>query len=527
MNTTTPLYACLRVREFAAQAVVRQRPELREQPVAVLVGVAPLQLVAALNLAARHAGAARGMTRAEAESIPGLTLLERSAAAEASARLALLECAAWFTPFVEECRGLAACSPAAGNRIVASPIDALFVLDIAGTGTLFGEPRKLAAELLARMQAVGLRASVAVSASVPVARSVARAQRERIAVVEQGREAEALARLPLTVLELNDQQASTFADWGIHTLGELATLPEHALVARVGQQGRELRRLALGTASHLFVPLEEDLALEERMEFEEPVELLDSLLFVLRVQLERLMARAAAHLLTLAELTVTLGLEGGAAHERVVRPAVASNDLALWMKLVQLDLAAHPPQAAIVSLTLAAETGDRARVQLGLFATQTPEPGKLDVTLARLRALVGEECVGAAELEDAYRPDGFRMTPFRLQQGKTRRDVEPELEQDAEREAAPRAASRMLRPPVPVRMTLNDGVPAGFIFRGAHYGVERAYGPWIASGEWWNPELWAVQQWDVVARGATRELLFCSLSFYPLDKTWQMDALYD
>ena len=46
-------------------------------------------------------------------------------------------------------------------------------------------------------------------------------------------------------------------------------------------------------------------------------------------------------------------------------------------------------------------------------------------------------------------------------------------------------------------------------FRDRRYTVERAYGPWAASGDWWNPSLWGMEQWDLVARAQDGALLCC------------------
>lgn len=504
MKTPRELYACIAVREFAAQAMLRLRPDLRTDACVVLDGTPPLESVCAMNMRAQKLGLAVGMTRAEAETFPA-ALLTRSQSEEQTARVALLSCAAHFTPRVEECgRGPTY----------------LCVLDIAGTGQLFGAPQKLAAGLLERLRASGLAATVAVAANYYTARCLALARNSGSCMIPAGQECAALAPLPLTVLDLTEHQAATFAGWGIRTLGELAALPEAQLVARMGQSAKHLRQLALGTAPHLFVPLEESLALEEKIELDTPVDLLDSLLFVLRVLLERLLARTENDLVALAAVTITLKLEGGLEHVRTVRPALPGSDLQLWMKLVQLDLAAHPPQAAILALTLAAETGSRGKVQLGLFTPQAPEPGRLDVTLARLRSLVGDDCVGMPVLQDAHRPDAFKVAPFRV----------PSASSDtsqANETCTARGALRALRPPEPLNMTVFGRTPTAFVFRATRYRVERAYGPWIASGDWWNPTLWAVQQWDVIARNSSGELLYCCISFEPIEKIWQMVGLYD
>jgi protein ImuB len=495
------LYACIAVREFPAQAMLRLRPELRTEPCAVLDGTPPLETVYSLNTRAHRLGIAQNMTRVEAETFPA-TLLARTRIEEQSARSALLACAAHFTPRVEEC--------GRGSTYVC-------VLDIAGTGQLFGPPAKLAADLLERLRTAGFTAAVAVTTNFDAARCLALARNSSFCVIPAEQECTALAPLPLAVLDMTEQQAETFFSWGLHTLGDLANLPEVSLVARMGQDGKRLRQLAFGASPHLFVPLEEGLAFEEHIELDTPVEQLDSLLFVLRVLLEQLIARATNHLVTLASVTSTLKLEGGSEHCRTVRPALPGNDQQLWMKLLQLDLDTHPPQAAILALTLAAEVGSRGKVQLGLFSPQAPETDRLDVTLARLRSIVGDDCVGMPVLKNTHQPDSFEVAPFRV--------VSANNEATHNSEPHPtRGALRTLRPPETLSITLRGKTPEAFVFRATRYCVERAYGPWIASGAWWSPTLWAMQQWDVIARNAAGELLYCCLTFEPLEKIWQIPA---
>lgn len=209
--------------------------------------------------------------------------------------------------------------------------------------------------------------------------------------------------------------------------------------------------------------------------------------------------------------------EGGAKHTRTVRPALPSNDRILWRKLLHLDLEAHPPQAAIQTVTLRAEPGSTSQVQLGLFTPQLPEPSRLDVTLARLRAVVGEGDVGCATLENTHRSEGFRVEPFRV----------PST-QSALREPVPlRPATRRLRPAEPVFVTLRNGQPRAFLFRERSYAVERAYGPWRSSGEWWNSSLWGCEQWDLIARAEDNNRLMGCFERDVLRDAWQIVALYD
>jgi protein ImuB len=504
MTKPAELYACLYVKEFPAQALLRLRPDLHDKPCVVMEGEPPLEQVCSLTRKARVLGLMRSMTRVEVETFPTVTLLKRSQNEEATARTVLLECAGGFSPRVEDKteEGAFVC-----------------VIDIAGTGTLFGTPDLLAENLLTRIRSLGITACVAISRNFHAAIALAKGlpPRTPVRVIPMGEEAAELSSLSLKVLDMTEEQANTFGLWGIRNLGALAALPEKELVARMGQAGKRLRQLAKGELPHLFQPVEPEFSLEEHMELDSPLELLEALLFVMNVMLEQLILRARSRFLTLASISVTLKLEGGTTHPRTVRPSLPTNEKQIWIKLLHLDLEAHPPQAAILSLSLKAEPGTRSKVQLGLFSPQLPEPSRLDVTLARIRSIVGDENIGRPVLKDTYRLGGFSMEPFTVPSGSS--SVIPAGQS--------RAAMRKLRPADPVPVTVQGQIPKAFVFRQKRYAVERAYGPWLTSGDWWQPSLWGFEQWDLVARAQDSTLLCCCLMRDRIENCWQMAALYD
>ncbi len=503
MMPATARYACLDAREFPLQALLRLRPELLRKPVVVLDGEPPFEQVCSLNEIALTLGIVPGMTKLEMEMFPAAAVLQRSRAEEAAARAVLLECAGAFSPRVED-----------------RSSDGYFtcVVDIAGTQTLFGSPDALGESLWKKTKAIGIHGSIAISSNFHAARCLARGNSGTgVRVVPLGMECTALAPLPLTVLDLSPEHAETFSMWGITTLGALGNLAETELIARLGQEGKKLRLLARGESPHLFTALEPNFVLEEHTELDSPVELLDSLLFIIGVMLDQLIVRAQSRILALASITVHLGLEGGTAYSRTVRPALPNIDRKLWLKLIHLDLQAHPPQAAILSLTLSAEPGNSSKVQLGLFSPQVPEPMRLDVTLARIRSIVGEGCVGQAVLKDTHRPDAFCMEPF----------VVPSSTASERKVGSKRLAMRQLRPPEIVLVNVQGRQPDTFVFREKRYTVEHAYGPWSSAGDWWNPTLWSLEQWDLVARGHDTTSLCCCLTRDLMQDRWQIEALYD
>jgi protein ImuB len=500
------LYACVHAAEFPAQALLRLHTDLQAEPVAVLEGRPPLEAVCALNRSARMMGASLGMTRMEAEGLPGLRLLRRSLESEAAARAVLLECAAHFSPRIEDSSRGTACS---------------CVLDMTGAERLFGPPAALADRLRASLADAGFRASVAVSANFHAARLKAAATRG-ITVIAPEQEASALAKLPLDVLALPAEHAETLAVWGIRTLAELAALPETELVTRLGAQAADWRRLSRGVLPHTFQPIEPDFTLREICEFENPVEQSDSLLFVGARMIDCLVARATGRALALSSLIVHMELAGGLVYRRMIRPATPTADRKFLLKLLQLEIAAHPPQAEVLRLTLTAEAGQSSTVQLGLFAPQTPEPSRLDVTIARLKAIAGEDRVGSPVLEDSHRPGSFRMENFA---------VAASSAPAPSASTPPRSALRRMRPPVRIQVELRNLKPAAFRDRERRYKVEAAYGPWRTSGCWWSADGWNAEEWDVLAETGGASVACLLVRNRELREggrsLWQLEAFYD
>jgi protein ImuB len=499
-NMKQELYACVHVAEFPAQALLRLRQDLKAKPVVVLHGRAPHEEVCSFNQHARLKGISLRMTRLEAQSLEGLTLLSRSAESEASARDVLLECAAIFSPRIEEASQGTSCS---------------FVLEITGTERLFGPPARLAERLRSSLAEAGFRASIAVCSNFDTARFKAATVRG-ITLIHEGEEASALANLPVSALDLEEEHLETFSLWGIRTFSQLADLPETELVTRLGQQAQKWLALARGTLVHTFQPIEPAFALKEFFEFETLVEQIESLLFVAARMIDCLTTRAGGRALSLASLAVDMRLESGRTHHITIRPALPTIDRKFLLKLLHLEIAAHPPPAAVVALTLSAEAGQSSKVQLGLFAPQMQEPSRLDVTIARLKAIVGQDRVGSPVLEDTHRSGSFHMENFAIHAGAS--------EQKSMRS---RMALRRMRPPVSVRVVLQGMKPVAFRDRQSRFDVAASYGPWKTAGCWWSTDGWDMEEWDVLAAKSDGASIACLLVHDRKSNEWQLEAVYD
>jgi protein ImuB len=300
----------------------------------------------------------------------------------------------------------------------------------------------------------------------------------------------------------------------------LAALPQRALIARIGQAGYRIQALARGEYQHLLVPTQPspDAVLSESTALEHPVDLLEPLLFLLGRMLEHIIARAAESALDIACVETSLVLAGAPRreHRRVVRPALPEHDHHTLLKLIQLDLEMHPPGAAVIALHLQAQPARPQTVQQGLFVPQTPEAGRLEVLLARLRKLLGEDRIGVPELLDSHCPDAFRMAPFI-----PRTDALPPACVNGNRASA----LRMLRPPRVVRVEMQNSRIVTLGLDGRKPPVFRVSGPWKTSGAWWTHSEWCREEWDVAL--GEQESLCCRVAYDPGARCWYLTGIYD
>src|SRR5260370_1735411 len=545
-------FACIYVPNFPVAAVLRAEPELRARAVAVLQGKPPLEKGLAVNEKVTRMGIAPGMTKAQAELCAELTLRPRSPLQESAGHAALLDCAQSFSPCVEN----TACDTV--------------LLDLSGIEYISGTLPEASRAIYHRALTLGLEANIA-TASNPDAAMLAARGFSGVTVIPPGKEAEQLGSLSIEVLFADqlesdhkkeaDRFLETLDRWGVRTLRALAALPEIALTERLGQKGLHLQQLARGASSRTLVPVEAPLIFEEAVELEHPIILLEPLAFLLNRLLEQLCARLGSRALATQELRLTLelGTQTGIDQEfenfgipsesdaspdeapsksaaryfvsarqskfcRTLRLPLPMLDARLFLKLLQLDLNALPPGAPIVKIHLAAEPARPRSAQGGLFLPPSPEPEKLELTLARIVSLVGEARVGSMELLDTYRAEGFRMRRF-----VPGSFPETNRHKVTTEEKSAVAALRMFRPRLRVTVTLENGELAQVVCgkkKEVQGSVLWKSVPCHSSGDWWEREAWARDEWDIALQNADGAALY-RLVHDLLGGGWFVEGTYD
>lgn len=500
-------YAAIHIPEFPVVAWLRSDVTVRSYALAVTEGIAPLQRVVSINSAARRQGVSRGMSKVQAEATGLMLFRNRSVAEEVAAFKNVLEIAEGFSPRIEALSG-----PLHEYSEARSPSVSLLI-DRTGTEMLFGTAEQYARKLKAELNAASFPCSVATCSNAEASLLLARSH-TGITCIKTDELAKKLAPLPIRLLGCDDATLTVFGRWGVRTLGELSALPEASLISRIGQQARRLQRLARGTEDHLLVPEKADLVLSEIATLDTPLVLLDSLLFIVSPMLERIMRRAAEHAYALRSLTLGLQLDRAPANERHIRPAIATQSRELLLKLLNLDLQTHPPQAAILGLTLTAEAARPQTAQRGLFQAQFPEPDKLDILLARLRSFAGEHNVGAAKLCNSHRDDEVTMTAFRPSV----------LAVSCSPQKPPCLTLRRFRPAQPVRVSLKSGAPSLLFWQGERFDLAEVKGPWQSSGYWWDGRMWEYDEWDAIVAQPSYAL---RLRFERRPNAWTVAGIYD
>ncbi|HWC98310.1 MAG TPA: hypothetical protein VG456_16235 [Candidatus Sulfopaludibacter sp.] len=376
------------------------------------------------------------------------------------------------------------------------------VLDVSGLDRLFGHPQDIAGAIARRAGAVSIALASNPDAAICAARGFS-----GINVLPYGDEAKFLETLPVSLLNPSAELLETLERWGIRRFQELAALPPLGIAERLGPEGLRLRELARGEADRKLVPVVDPLRFEQELEPEYPIELLEPLAFLLARLLNSLTTSLAARGLATNEIRLRMKLEDRTTFERTLGLPVPSIDAKAFLKLWNLDLSAHPPKSPILHIWMSMRPVKPQAAQSGLFVLAAPEPVKLELTLARIKSIVGADRVGSPELVDTHRPNAFRMTAA----------------------AAPALASshgsrlmlRLYRPPRTARVAIAAGQPHFIAAEGIRGKVVELAGPWRTSGDWWTHDPWSRDDWDIALSDGALYRLYCD------PQGWFVDGNYD
>ena len=353
---------------------------------------------------------------------------------------------------------------------------------------------------------------------------------------------------------------SILHQWGIHTLGQLAALSRDDLAARLGERAVELWERANGRAERILKLVSPPESFIESFEFENEIETIEPLLFILRRFLQQLARRLNTIYLVAKELRLHITFTDKSQYERIFKIPQPTNNEDILFRMLHTHLENFTSKHPMVAVELEAQPSRSVRQQFGLFETALRDPMQLHETLARLVGLLGADRVGTPVPEETHRPDAFRMKPFVWEFRPSRTGIFGDDYGDAmrmnraaqenetndphvtlspgERRARDSTAVREIIPlrrfRKPTKMTVllennrpahvRSPVRAGLAVRvgptidGATVMQE---GPYPLSGNWWDEQAWARVEWDVEIENGIIARCYCD------QEGWAIDGIYD
>jgi protein ImuB len=321
--------------------------------------------------------------------------------------------------------------------------------------------------------------------------------------------AQNLNDLDVATLPITEEMAQILETWGIYTFEQLAQLPETGLAERFGSAGVYLQRLARNAIHRPLKIFQPETTYADRIQLDHPVSLLEPLLFLIARLLNDQCARLLSNAMAANEVIIRLELEDRTELVRTLRLPVPMRESKSLLKLLQMDLEAHPPPAPTIALTLSLKPVHPRTVQTGIFLPVTPAPDKLELTLARIRGIVGENNVGIPELLNTHHPHPYRLVT-----------AQPAV--TSHQQPTTNNAFRFFRPPLPATVSLERNRPLRIAALGIYGKVINAAGPWRTSGDWWTTTVWNRDEWDIaLTNGALYRI------YREPPQSWFIEGSYD
>jgi protein ImuB len=299
--------------------------------------------------------------------------------------------------------------------------------------------------------------------------------------------------------------------WGIHTLGQFAALDKADVGTRLGPIGLQLWDRAKGKTTRLLKLVSPPESFEEAFEFENEIETVEPLLFMLRRFLQQLSLRLDALYLVARELQLQITFSDKSAYQHQFKIPEPTNNGEVLFRMLHTHLENFTSDFPIIGVALKAEAAKPSYQQFNLFETALRDPARLSETLARLTGLLGADRIGTPVLEETHCPDAFRMEQFAWQLQETVEETEP----------LPSCALRRFRPGVPASVLLVKNRPAHLRSAEIQGDILQRKGPYLASGNWWDEKTWDRAEWDLELEEGT--LCQC----HPRGERWELDGVYD
>lgn len=517
------MFAVIHVSEFSLQAVLRLETDISARPIALIDDAQRPPLVISCTAPAAAAGVERGQTAPQAMArCAGIRLRTVEPAAESEARAVLTAAALSVSPQVEDTApgictlGIDALAVERREPALRSAVMHLARLGLTATAGLattpllalyaarhgaahkrshnndtdqarkFSSPRASCSSAATEKTAGSAALVTPVSQGQPPTSPHSISEFPQVYRVEDPRAF--LRDLPLGVADPSPLMTEILAGWGVHTLGGLTALSKADVTRRLGAEGLKLWECAAGEVSRPLRTIAIPQTFTAHREFEQEIETLEPLLFVLRRFVDRLALELRNAGFVAGEMMLGLKLTDDTTYTRSFRLPEPTAREEILFRVLHTHLENLHTAATVRGVDLVCTPVRPLSRQQGLFESGLRDPHGFAETLARVAAVVGAERVGTPEMENSHCPDAVRLVPPA--------SVVPPIGKEGPH-AARGLPLRRYRPPLKATVELSGPMPV-FIWTSSLQGAVRAVtGPWRGSGAWWDgSRAWSREEWD-------------------------------
>jgi protein ImuB len=231
---------------------VRQ-PALRDLPFVLSAPDHGRKVITAINEQALTKGIESGMVVADARAIfPSLEVLDDDPALSGKLLKVISEWCIRYT-----------------NIVAIDPPDGI-IMDVTGASHLWGGEKKYINDILLRLKKRGYDVRVTIADSIGTAWAIAH-YGKKSAIVESGKQMEALLSLPPSALRLEKNVADRLHKLGLHQIRNFISMPRSALRRRFGKGLIQKLNQALGNEEESIIPVQPFEPWCERLPCLEPI----------------------------------------------------------------------------------------------------------------------------------------------------------------------------------------------------------------------------------------------------------------
>lgn len=453
-----PRYASIAFPFLLTEYLARKQPSLRGQPFVTASRQRGRMIIDAVSLEAAKKGIRAVMVLADCKAIfPGLVMMETESGRVEKLLNALAQWSIMYTPYA------------------AVDLPDGLMLDISGCAHLWGGETAYLEHIKAKLAGYGYTAQVAIADTISTAWAVARFG--TAAIIDPGKQHEALRILPPEALRLEATVLARLKKLGMRNVGSFMDMPPSALRRRFGEELPKRIAQALGTELECILPVQPVEPYQQRLTSMEPIVSATGIAIALQQLLETLCLRLENEGLGLRNAVFRCFRVDGVMQQIEIGTGHPSRNVPHVFRLFEHKIATLEPALGFEAFLLEATKAEPLTdAQAAMWNAASQNDKKVSELLDRVTAKIGSGTVSRYLQAEHHWPERSVKKASPLW----------EKPQTPWRGDLPRPVHLL---PVPetiaVTAVLPDYPPMLFRHKGIRYTVIKADGPERIEQEWW------------------------------------------